>query len=162
VSRPLRLLVATDGSPAAQRAVEWSANFAGRTDADVILAHVVSSVAEWMMSVAQIDFMRVEAEHRFLLDGLWSEPLRNAGVRYRTHLTRGDPVKCLLDFAENADADLVVIGKTGRTAAGDFLLGGSAMRLAHRSTRPLILVPELGPDPDDASDPAVRSNVGRV
>jgi nucleotide-binding universal stress UspA family protein len=158
LSRPLRLLVATDGSSAAQQAVQWSARFARQTDAEVLLVHVVSSIGEWMLSVAQIDFLRVEREHRRLLDDVWSGPLREAGVRYRTHLTRGEPVKCLLGLAEEEDVDLVVIAKTGRTAAGDLLLGGSAMRLAHRSTRPLILVPglrqELGdpPEPHDPSD----------
>jgi nucleotide-binding universal stress UspA family protein len=153
----LRLLVATDGSEAAQHAVAWSADFARRFDADVILAHVVSNVGEWVMSVAQIDFVRVEEAHRSLLDGLWSEPLQEAGVRYRTHFTRGEPVKALLALTDAEDVDLVVIAKTGRTAAGDFLLGRSAMRLAHRCARPLILVPEPRPGLDDAPEPDRRA-----
>jgi len=161
VSRPVRLLVATDGSPAAQRAVEWSADFARRIDGEVLLAHVVSSIGEWMMSIAQINYMRIETEHRLLLEGLWSEPLRETGVRYRTSLTRGDPVKCLLGLADEEDADFLVIAKTGRTAAGDFLLGGTATRLAHRSTRPLILVPERRPWPAEAPDAADRARVAR-
>jgi nucleotide-binding universal stress UspA family protein len=88
--RPLRLLVATDGSLAAQRAVQWTADFARRTDAEVILVHVVSTIGEWIMSAAQIDFIRVEKERRLLLEGGWSEPLREASVRYRTHLARGN------------------------------------------------------------------------
>ncbi len=161
MSRPLRLLVATDGSPAAQRAVEWSADFARRVDAEVLLVHVVSSLGEWMMSIAQIDYVRIETEHGLLLEGLWSEPLRETGVRYRTKLTRGDAVKCLLGLADEDDVDFLVIAKTGRTAAGDLLLGGTATRLAHRSTRPVILVPEPRPWPAETPDAEDRAPVAR-
>jgi nucleotide-binding universal stress UspA family protein len=70
-------------------------------------------------------------------------------------------VKCLLDLGDEDDVDLVVIAKRGRSAAGDFLLGGNATRLAHRSSRPLILVPELKQDLGDPRAPADPSGTGQ-
>jgi nucleotide-binding universal stress UspA family protein len=142
LNTPLRVLVATDGSEASQGAVRWSAAFARGTGAEVIVAHVLSTVIEWFLSVAQIDFLAVEKEHRALLAGAWTEPLREAGVAYRTEFRTGATTPALLGLADEEDVDLIVIGRTGRTSPGEFLLGGSATKLAHHTTRPLILVPE--------------------
>ncbi len=140
-----RILVATDGSESAQHAVTWAASFARDVGGEVILAHTMSKVGEWLMSVAQIDFVRVEAERRRLLDGAWSEPLRAAGVEFRTTFLVGDPVDTLIRTADEADVDFIVIGKTGHSAVGGFFVGGSATRLSQRTTRPLLLVPAPPP-----------------
>jgi hypothetical protein len=47
------------------------------------------------------------------------------------HLLVGDPTGNLLSVADEQQADLVGIGKTGYDATGS-LLGGTAMKLAHR------------------------------
>src|SRR4249920_1224344 len=102
VNSPLRILVATD---AAQHAVAWAAEFAQATGAEVILVHAMSTSGEWLMSVAQIDFVHIEAERRECLDGVWSEALRTAGVTYRTKFMAGDPVALLLGTADEHDVD---------------------------------------------------------
>jgi nucleotide-binding universal stress UspA family protein len=152
MNTPLRLLVATDGSPAGEDAVQWSAGFAAATGAQVVLAHVVSSVIEWVLSAVQIDFMRVEQEHQALLEGAWSEPFRAAGVPVRTRMLRGDAAKLLGELAEEEDSDLIVVGRSGRGATGVQRLGSVALRLVHHTTRPLVLVPR--PE-DDESDHGV-------
>ena len=141
MNSPLRILVATDGSDAAQHAVAWAAEFAQATGAEVILVHAMSTSGEWLMSVAQIDFVHIEAERRECLDGVWSEALRTAGVTYRTKFMAGDPVALLLGTADEHDVDAIVIGKSGHGALGTALLGGSAGKLTHRTTRPLLIVP---------------------
>lgn len=141
MNSPLRILVATDGSEAADHAVRWCADLARTTGAEVVLMHTVSKVGEWLMSVAQIDFVHIEAERRDCLDGVWSEALRTAGVTYRTKFLAGDPVALLLGTADENDVDAIVIGKSGHGALGTALLGGSAGKLTHRTTRPLLIVP---------------------
>ncbi len=138
MNSPLRILVATDGSEAAEHAVLWCADFARSTGAEIILMHTVSKVGEWLMSVAQIDFVKVEAERKDLLDRVWAEPLRKAEVPYRTKFVTGDPVQTIIATADAEDADLIVIGKTGHS--GGFL-GGSAARISQHTSRPLVLVP---------------------
>ena len=112
-----RMLVGTDGSEDSGHAVEWCAEFARSAGVEVIVRHVVAAVSEWMMSAAQINFQEVEKEHRRLLSGPWTEPLRAAGVAYEVVQASGDPVRTLLDVAEDKDVDLIAIGKSGRGAA---------------------------------------------
>jgi nucleotide-binding universal stress UspA family protein len=141
VNSPLRILVATDGSDTAQHAVAWAAEFAQATGAEVILVHAMSQSGEWLMSIGQIDFVHIEAERRESLEGVWSEALRKADVSYRTRFLVGDPVGLLLRAADEDDVDAVVIGKAGHGALGSAFLGGSAGKLTHRTTRPLLIVP---------------------
>jgi nucleotide-binding universal stress UspA family protein len=146
--RRTRVVVATDGSNAAHRAIRWCADFAENADLDVVVVHVISNVGEWLMSVAQIDFQQIERERRELLKGPWTAPLRDAGVSFRTQLLVGDPIDAVLSAADEQDADLVVIGKTGHDRIGSSLLGGTAMKLAHRTKRPLLLIPDTPSQPD--------------
>ena len=138
---PLRLLVATDASDPGQDAIGWSVDFAKATGAEVTVVYVVSKVGEWMMSVIQIDFKKIEQERREQLEGMWTQPFRTAGVPYQTRLMVGDPVHSIIAAADEIDADLVVIGKTGHSSTDRLLLGGTANKLAHRSTRTLVVVP---------------------
>ena len=138
---PLRLLVATDGSDAGHEAIVWSVEFATATGAEATVVHVVSSVGEWMLAVAQVDSNKIEEARRELLEGAWTEPFRTAGIAYRTRLLVGDPIQSVLQVADEQDADLIVVGKTGHSATDRLLLGGTANKLVHRSTRPLIVVP---------------------
>jgi nucleotide-binding universal stress UspA family protein len=136
-----RILVAADGSEDSRNAVEWCAEFARASDVEVVVCHVVSALSEWVISAAQVNFQDVEKEHHRLLEGLWTEPLRAAGVAYEVVQKSGDPVKTLLEIADERDVDLIAIGKSGRSSAGERFLGGTASKLVHRTTRPLLVVP---------------------
>jgi nucleotide-binding universal stress UspA family protein len=150
-----RILVGTDGSEDSGHAVEWCAEFARDSGIEVVVCHVVSTFSEWMMSAAQINFDKLEEEHRRLLFGPWTEPLRAAGVAYDIVQTKGDAVKALLEVAEEEDVDMIVIGKAGHSTAGELLLGGTAAKLAHRTVRPLLVVPARRPEHGPRRRPVV-------
>jgi nucleotide-binding universal stress UspA family protein len=42
----IRVVVATDGSKAAERAIRWCADLAQNADVDIVVVHVMSNVAE--------------------------------------------------------------------------------------------------------------------
>jgi nucleotide-binding universal stress UspA family protein len=140
LNSPLRILVATDGSQPAADAVNWSAEFARTTGAEIVLAHTMSTVGEWLMSVAQIDFVKVEEERRSLLEGTWSKPLKDAEVPYRTRFLKGDPVATLVAAAEEENVDVIVVGRSGH-GHGHGSIGGVTAKISLRSTRPVLLVP---------------------
>jgi nucleotide-binding universal stress UspA family protein len=137
-----RIVVGVDGSDNSLNAVEWCAEFARTSGVEVIVCHVVSTFGDWMMSAGQIDFQKVERERLELVKGPWTESLRAAGARYEVvQVSSDDAVRELLRIADERDADLIVIGKAGHGAAGEMFLGGIAAKFAHRTTRPLLLVP---------------------
>src|SRR5262249_62326511 len=122
-----RILVAADGSEDSRNAIEWCAEFARASGVEVVVCHVVSTLSEWVISAAQVNFQEVEKEHHRLLAGQWTEPLRAAGVTYEVVQKSGDPVKTLLEIADDRDVDRIAIGRAGRSSACERLLGGTAL-----------------------------------
>ena len=70
--------------------------------------------------------------------------LGGAGVEWTTAQLVGDPALALKHLAEQADARLIVVG-TRRRGFGEtvreFFTGSVAARLAHRQSRPVLVVP---------------------
>ncbi len=138
------IVVGADGSEGSRRALEWSAELAREVGAEIEVVHVESRAALWEFSAVQIDINPYLAELQDLLDDLWTEPLRDAGVSYHTRLVRGDPATELVRIAVELDAYLVVAGARKHAALHDLIVGGTAHKLVNRANRPVVLVPPMG------------------
>jgi len=133
-----RILVGVDGSAVSGRAQVWAARLALQLPARLVLATV------WTDPVGIPDAERhAQAERRrTLLEGEWSDVTRHLGVPFETELLRGDSPDALLDAAESIDAALIVIGTRGSGGFPGLRLGSFADWIAHRTTRPLAVIPE--------------------
>jgi nucleotide-binding universal stress UspA family protein len=137
------IVVGADGSEGSRRALEWSAELARDIGAEIQVVHVESRAALWEFSAIQIDIDTYLAELHELLNGLWTKPLRDAGVGYHTQLVRGDPATELLRIAVERDAYLVVAGARKHAALHGLIVGGTAHKLVNHANRPVVLVPPL-------------------
>lgn len=80
------------------------------------------------------------AEQERQLDS-WSEAARSGGARVRTVVEAGDPRPGILAVAEREGAELVVVGRVGRSAGPGLLhLGSIAEWLAHHCPLPIAVV----------------------
>jgi nucleotide-binding universal stress UspA family protein len=90
------------------------------------------------------DLETVRAEASALLHG--------CGVEWSVRQVVGDPALALKQLAEQSDAKLLVVG-TRRRGLGEsireFFTGSVAARLAHRQTRPVLVVPLGEPVADE-------------
>ena len=158
-----RILVGVDGSAEAATALAWAAQLAGRSGAEVVVAH-----AFWLTEseLHRDRYDQWEAAARRDLEGEWSEAARDAGVAYRTLFLEGD-VGTLLEAADAEDADLLVVGTRGRGGFSGLHMGSVAHHLAHHTARPMAIVPSgatqrpieralIGVDGSDVAADAVR------
>jgi nucleotide-binding universal stress UspA family protein len=142
-----RILVGTDGSDNARRALDWAATLAEQAGAEVVAVHCLGLLFHPNASDAS-DLEPAQPhrdEIRALLDGAWTAPLRAAGVTYRTEMRDGSPVSVLLTVADESAADMVVVGSRGIGGFPGLLLGSTSTQLAQHSPRPVLIVP-----PEDA------------
>ncbi|PLR90084.1 universal stress protein [Bacillus sp. T33-2] len=58
------------------------------------------------------------------------EELRVHNINAEFQLLEGDPSESLCDFANEAGADLIIIGRTGKTGLRQMILGGVSERVA--------------------------------
>jgi nucleotide-binding universal stress UspA family protein len=112
------IIVGTDGSERAGKAIEEAASIAAATGASV---HVVRAVSDGAGDP------EAEAERA-------AETLRSAGVSdVATHVIRDDASEALIKAAEQNGADLIVVGNKGMTGARRFLLGSVPNDIGHHA-----------------------------
>ncbi|MEF8887019.1 MAG: universal stress protein [Haloarculaceae archaeon] len=134
------VVVATDGSESAERAVTVALDLAARFDAAVHALYVVDAgeVAESPPDVREEleDALRAAGE-----EALSFVDDRDDAVR--TAVREGDPAIEVIDYAESIDADLVATGTRGRHGEHAFLLGSVAEAVVRRAPMPVLTVRQL-------------------
>lgn len=141
-SRPLqRLLIGTDLSSRADRALRRGALIAAAGAAEILLVHAVDddqprSLVETQRREA-IALLRDQVAGLAELRGLPITPL----------IEEGDPFEAVLRLAEARDADLVVLGEHRRRALRDVFAGTTVERVMRYGNRPVLMVnqPVAGP-----------------
>ncbi|QLK27819.1 universal stress protein [Natrinema zhouii] len=144
------ILVPTDGSREVERALEYAFDLARAHDAAIRALYVVNAAgyAGLPMETA--------------LDGV-SEALRGEGqaaveraealapddVTVETEVLEGSPSRVIVDEADPAECDLVVMGTHGRGGIDRLLLGSVTERVVRRASVPVLTVQV---DPDEIDD----------
>lgn len=145
---PTRILAPVDFSNASEAALRQAIDLAARTGAELHVLHVVpDSVAD-----REAPFDERSEEDRAFYQRLWDRadgmlaafldrmPVGDVGVKQV--LSRGRPACVALDYAEEAGADLIVIGTQGHRGLRRFFLGSVAEEVLRRARVPVLVVPE--------------------
>ncbi|NHN61382.1 MULTISPECIES: universal stress protein [Halorussus] len=135
-----RILVPTDGSDQSERAFEQALDLALTYDAELHLLNVVdvSALAGEFDAVTVVDSL--EESGRQLTHRL-RDRAEEAGVETVETLVReGVPYSTILDYADDNDVDLVVMGTHGRTGLDRYLLGSVTERVVRKSDVPVLTV----------------------
>ena len=118
-----RVLVATDRSETAHRAVEWAAEMAERYDAELVVLRVTldGDVDELERDLAK--YVEGFGEH--------ARPLVRHG---------DDPARVIVDAASDEDVDVLVVGSVGMQGRKEFLLGNVPNRVSHNAPCTVVIV----------------------
>jgi nucleotide-binding universal stress UspA family protein len=138
-----RIVVATDGSPASDAAIELALSFASREGAHLLFLHAVDEPAIFAATAAILfDPTPTLRALETTGEALLAAAERRAAERHlpaKTRLMYGDPVDMILAGAQDWDADLIVMGTHGRRGFSHFLLGSTAERVLQRSSLPVLV-----------------------
>ncbi|WP_254862238.1 universal stress protein [Halovivax gelatinilyticus] len=133
-----RVVLATDGSDAAERAGEHGLELAAATDARVSVLYVVDSDT-YDLNDAPRSIVGLLTEGGENAVEALAAAARDRGLAVDTSVRRGRPDESITAFADDRDA-LVVVGTSGRGGATDPILGATAERVLRRTTRPILTV----------------------
>jgi nucleotide-binding universal stress UspA family protein len=129
------IVIALDGSEGADRALEWTIDLAEATGSDIIAVHAPGTGA----NNATMNAARHDLEQ-------WCAPIKRRGMAHEIRVESGDARAVVVQAADDADASLLVVGTRGLGAVQGLLLGSVAGYVARYTTRPIAVVPALGPD----------------
>jgi len=135
-----RIVLATDGSRDAERALEYARDLALRDGAQVIVIHAFEAVPAYLGTSEKTE---VAARHvgagREIAEQA-QQALEDAGVDVATEVLQGPPGEAILRVAEAHQADLIVMGTRGRGDLTSLLLGSVSHRVAAHSHIPVMIV----------------------
>ena len=132
-----RVMVGTDRSETAERAVQWAAAFAERYTAELHVVQVVipAHPADTEHGAAEATRARAAA------DELQSYATQIAGDRGRAHVViDDDPALAIVHATEEHDIDVLVVGNAGMAGRKEFLLGNVPNRISHNARCTVIIV----------------------
>ena len=118
-----RILVGTDRSETATRAVKWALDMARRYEAELIVLQAGGETAEL---------------ERYVQD-------QAPGARWRVD-TEDDPAASIIAAAEAEDVDVIVVGNVGMSGRREFLLGNIPNRVSHNARCTVIIVDTSQPE----------------
>jgi nucleotide-binding universal stress UspA family protein len=135
------IIVATDFSPASDRALEYALAIARRYDSHVYVAHAIRpdlySLTPPEASGGMIELVHQAAEQE-MAGLLISGRLRE--VPHQAVIEEGDVWTVVSHLADLHDADLIVIGTHGRSGFEKMFLGSVAERVFRLSDLPVLTV----------------------
>jgi nucleotide-binding universal stress UspA family protein len=143
-----RILVATDGSQVAWKAVEYAVDLAKQTGSTLVLLSVIdrgfflpASIPEMATPVHLIepveDYLKQAAEA--YLDEAEKSCEKN-GVRAKRAVRSGHPVEEIIKEADESKVDLIVMGSHGKSALKAALIGSITFGVIHKDTKIPVLV----------------------
>jgi len=139
------IMVATDGSSGANRAVDVAAALAKAMAGDLLIATVADSqLAEEARQLA-----RAEGSVGDTLEAFTDQTLRAAEARARRHGVSciqhrtggGDVAHSLIDIAAGNSVEMIVLGRRGRGQLAGLLLGSVSQKLVCLAPCAVVVVP---------------------
>jgi nucleotide-binding universal stress UspA family protein len=122
------VLVAYDGSPASDRAVQAALDFA-REGAQVIGVTVWAPTDDTDAGAPSTNLVEIIAAHTGAF-----------GVRLLTEVRTGHPAQEILAAARTHQADLIVLGHSGRSGAWGRFLGTTAEKVSRHAECSVLIV----------------------
>lgn len=131
-----RIVVAAKASADQPWLADAAADLAEEISAEVAVVSMDGMELEALSTVPRSELARgaEEAAKRV------AERIRQAGIPATAEHRPGPVVQGVLVFAEEQDADLIVVGATSRGAVARRVLGTITTRLVERSRRPVLVI----------------------
>lgn len=139
------VLCAVDGSSASERAVEEAVGLAERHGAHLTVLTVRRDVDSGDLDTLGLDRAEetLEAQESRKGEAAIEESVADVDlgrVEVSSEVVPGIPYRAISRFADDADADVVVLGSTGNDSIGDYILGSTTERVARRCDTPVHVV----------------------
>jgi len=133
------ILIATDGSEQAERAVNYGIDLAEAFDAKVHVLYVVETQATYILTVGLSDDEMEEYEQygEDVVTGV-VEDVAQRGLEGTGVVKTGNVAEKIVEYAEDNDIGTIVMGQQGRGATLDKYIGGTAEKVMRLTNIPVV------------------------
>lgn len=135
-----RILLATDGSPAADEALGYALDLAVRYGAQVIVVYAYAPVHRSLGSPFQDEYIESHTNEGKRITGQAAEKLQEANVDVVLEVLEGPAADAILRVADARKCDLIVMGSRGQGALTSMLLGSVSHKVLSHAPVPVLTV----------------------
>ena len=156
------ILIPTDGSKTAERAVDQAVDIAGKYDATVHVLYVVDvDATSYSLGTEQVDRIRqghiddmpeVQADADEATEYV-ADVAAERGLTVERHVRVGEPARAIRKFIAENNIDLVVMGSHGRSGLSRVILGSVTEKVLRRTRLPVLVVDVHGDDVETDAPP---------
>jgi len=142
------ILVATDASPASNRAINLAADLAGKYGATLHLLYAVREMQlppelKKMAEVEKIAGARsdvLDFVGKKILSDAESRALKKGATKVKTALERGDPATAVMRYGKRRKVDLIVLGTRGLGQVKGMLMGSVSRKITNLSDISCLII----------------------
>ena len=131
-----RLLVGLDGSPLGRQAFQVALEVARLYKADLIALSVLEGPFPGNREHEEAEGLSYYGQ----LQANTVQQAKAAGASLSTSIRRGHAARALVEFAQEANVDLIILGATGHEHPWSLTMGGTAWRVTNEAPRAVIVV----------------------
>ena len=138
-------MVGVDGSPFADRALNYAIDLAKKYGGKLTIVHVILrrfyavTPSEAGVLATTVFVKEIEAEGREVIRKT-EEFMKDQGVQYECKLLQGVPAEEIVKAAKAEKAELIVVGSKGLTMVKAFLLGSVSDKVSHYAKCPILII----------------------
>lgn len=142
-----KILIATDGSEHAKRALNYAVESAVKWGAKLIILTVVPPISPLVASSKYnapyipelMDDLR-ESHQRILSEAANIVKNKQLDIEVVTRLEEGRPSNVIVETGNEEDVDLIVMGSRGLGGITGWVLGSTSRRVVESCTKPILII----------------------
>ncbi|QHS21566.1 universal stress protein [Virgibacillus sp. MSP4-1] len=135
-----KILLATDGSEHALRTINHAISLAKlSSDSLVDVVYVKEShqvKSDTLRNWNKVGITNVQEDKVTAIE----QDLQEAGISYKTTVLYGEPGPVIVDYANENEFDVVIVGSRGRNTFQEMVLGSVSHKVAKRANCPVLIV----------------------
>jgi nucleotide-binding universal stress UspA family protein len=135
-----KILIAADGSDHSIRSAKKAVNLAEHNpNAEVTVVYAIDGQTSKEDILHHYDKTVVDEARKRRLQPI-EEILKEKGVSYELKILQGEPGPAIVEYANQRDFDIVVVGSRGLNALQEMVLGSVSHKIAKRVKAPVMIV----------------------
>lgn len=140
-----QILIATDGSETANEAADFGIEMIGCSGAKIYAIYVIDTTPYRSVPLDQIwsketldEFERAGHEATSYIENIG----KAAGAEVETRVLKGNPAEKILNFAEDNNIDMIIVGSLGKSGYERVLVGSVSEKIIRHAKVPVLVVRE--------------------
>lgn len=136
-----KILIATDGSPHAERALDHARKLAQRMGPDTLLTILhVKTLIPIIEPLSGVEVFRLQEDEAQQIIQPAANALREDGIRHDWLSIPGDPAQTICSVARESGYELIVMGSRGLGRFSEVILGSVSHKVIQHAPCPVLIV----------------------